>query len=162
MTATRVALLTVPAVNSQIGHAIMTARRFLSVLVVALVGVGSVAVAAPASAALGYCNSYDPREGNTGVPYSTASGTNSCYLVAGVTGTGVKALQEAMVGCYGEAIAVDSSFGPATKAALKRTQAKLGIAVDGSYGPQTHNAMLFHGYANGSGAGYCVPAFYKA
>ncbi|KSW15314.1 peptidoglycan-binding protein [Cellulomonas sp. B6] len=141
----------------------MSRQRLLSstFALVLAAGLGLVA-AAPASAAYGPCNTYDPREGNIGVPYSSTNGTNSCYLVQGNQGAAVRYLQDSLKGCYGQAIAVDGIFGAGTRAALVAVQKRLGLTADGEYGPRTHNAMQFRGYSNGSGAPFCSTARFAA
>lgn len=141
----------------------MSRQRLVSSALAAVLAAGmAVAAAAPAAAAYGPCNAHDAREGGLGVPYSSTYATNNCYLVQGNSGTAVRLLQDALRGCYGQAIAVDGSFGPATRAALVAAQRQMGVSADGQYGPQTHNAMRFRGYSNGSGTAYCMTALHKA
>ncbi|MFS0702693.1 peptidoglycan-binding protein [Cellulomonas sp. 179-A 4D5 NHS] len=138
-----------------------TATALLAVT--ALLG-GGVATATSASAALAQCNNHDIREGNLGVPAYVSGSTivRSCYLQSGSRNYAVQLLQDALRNCYGQGIAVDGSFGPATRAALVNVQRHHGIAADGSFGPQTRNTINFAGYANGSGALFCLPARTKA
>jgi peptidoglycan L-alanyl-D-glutamate endopeptidase CwlK len=56
------------------------------------------------------------------------------YLGIGDSGPKVKALQDCL-NRVGIKIAVDSDYGPATEAAVKRFQEKRGLAADGFYGP---------------------------
>ncbi|GAA1085182.1 MULTISPECIES: peptidoglycan-binding domain-containing protein [Kitasatospora] len=79
----------------------------------------------------------------------TAGGSVDCVLGVGNQGEAVDVLQSAMHYCYGENIAADGVFGPATKAALRRVQSTAGVYPDGVYGPQTRNAMLFLGHSGG-------------
>ena len=51
-------------------------------------------------------------------------------------GSDVQKLQQALIS-HGEGITADGDFGPATEAALKRVQAKLGLPPDGVAGPKT-------------------------
>ncbi|GAA4625040.1 peptidoglycan-binding domain-containing protein [Cellulomonas oligotrophica] len=140
----------------------MSRQRLISSALAALLAAGlGLAAAAPASAAYGPCNAHDARE-TTSVPFSTTNNTNNCYLVQGNTGTGVRMLQTALRGCYGQAITVDGIFGAATRAALVNAQRRMGVTADGAYGPNTHNAMLFQGYGNGNGTPFCAKAVYKA
>lgn len=50
-------------------------------------------------------------------------------------------LQQAMVQCNGQAIALDGAYGSETRQAVEAVQAEHGIGVDGTYGPQTRAAM---------------------
>ena len=60
----------------------------------------------------------------------------------GADSNAVGTLQRTMNVCYGEHLTVDNYFGPATQAALKRTQTKARTVADGVYGPNTRKAML--------------------
>ncbi|MFV2088877.1 peptidoglycan-binding domain-containing protein [Micromonospora sp. LOL_021] len=64
-------------------------------------------------------------------------------MAQGAYSSAVRQLQLSLNHCYGESLVVDSDFGPATAAALRRAQAIEGITVDGIYGPQTRNAIRF-------------------
>lgn len=86
-----------------------------------------------------------------GGPYVPIGGHyTDCYMKAGVgiTGQGVKALQQSLRICHGQtSVAIDSSFGPATAAGLRNVQASLGISADGQYGNQSRdNLRFFMGY----------------
>jgi peptidoglycan hydrolase-like protein with peptidoglycan-binding domain len=74
---------------------------------------------------------------------ATSSNSSSCYLAQGDVSSAVKALQDAMVTCYGQNIAIDGDFGPATEAALKNVQKDAGVTVDGVYGTQTRDGMFW-------------------
>lgn len=143
-----------------------TIRRAVTAFATAsLLLAGSVAVAAPAQAAMPACNNHDWREGNTGVPGYVSGSTveRRCYLARGMNNNfAVELLQASMNYCYGEKLTVDGDFGALTQAALKRTQGKLGVSQDGSYGPVTRNAMQHRGISNGSGRDYCMRVFYRA
>jgi peptidoglycan hydrolase-like protein with peptidoglycan-binding domain len=54
---------------------------------------------------------------------------------------GVVVLQRALQRCYGQRIAIDGDFGPATAAALRNAQRLHHLAVDSVYGPRTRLAM---------------------
>jgi peptidoglycan hydrolase-like protein with peptidoglycan-binding domain len=84
----------------------------------------------------------DGPSGGVWAPVS-AGGTSYCWMVKGDNSSGVWALQRALRFCYRQNIAVDSDFGPQTKAALQRVQGSLHIGTDGGYGPQTRGAMIF-------------------
>ena len=96
------------------------------------------------------------------VPASLAQSTN-CYLIQGNGGSGVSALQMALRDCNDHAgIAVDGSFGPATKSAVvtfQSNRARLdGLTVDGVYGVNTRNVMAFPSVTTSTG--FCgLPGF---
>ncbi|MEU5160285.1 peptidoglycan-binding domain-containing protein [Streptomyces sp. NPDC020875] len=85
-------------------------------------------------------------------PYHKNPNTVSCTLYQGVKSTGVKALQKNLNQCYGKKLQIDGSFGPATKAALRDVQSRVGAAVDGVYGPETRNKMKWGKYHLETGA----------
>lgn len=58
-------------------------------------------------------------------------------LQYGMKGTQVKYLQDFLNWCLGETLAIDGSFGPATRKAVKEYQKKYGLEVDGSFGPKS-------------------------
>ncbi|MEV3857966.1 peptidoglycan-binding domain-containing protein [Streptomyces sp. NPDC050095] len=59
----------------------------------------------------------------------------------GATGYGVKCVQVAANWYQSPRITVDSAFGPATKAAVKRYQRSRHLTADGVVGPKTGRAM---------------------
>ncbi|HEX8114948.1 MAG TPA: peptidoglycan-binding domain-containing protein [Kofleriaceae bacterium] len=79
---------------------------------------------------------------NAAVPDWSGNGTVDCAMGEGADSPAVGRLQRTMNVCYGERLTVDNDFGPATLAALKRTQTKAGTTADGVYGPNTRKAML--------------------
>jgi peptidoglycan hydrolase-like protein with peptidoglycan-binding domain len=79
----------------------------------------------------------------------------TCTLRRGDRGDGVKHLQYTMWKCYGQNIARDGIFGPATENAVKNVQRfhnhhGAGLAVDGIYGPRTGSAMAWEKYWDGT------------
>jgi peptidoglycan hydrolase-like protein with peptidoglycan-binding domain len=66
----------------------------------------------------------------------------------------VRALQEALVTCNGQVIAIDGEYGPQVREAVARVQAQNGLVADGTYGPSTRDAMLWP--ASTSGTTTCV------
>lgn len=77
----------------------------------------------------------------------TAS-ADSCYtwnrtLKQGASGADVTQLQIRVAGYpgYGNVLAIDGSYGPATAAAVKRFQAAYGLSADGVAGPQTFSKI---------------------
>ncbi len=87
------------------------------------------------------------------VPDVSSSGTVDCAMGEGADSPAVGRLQRSMNVCYGENLTIDNDFGPATLAALKRTQTKAGTTADGVYGPNTRKAMLHQSNDN---ANTCV------
>lgn len=86
---------------------------------------------------------------------SASSGYLSCGLEPVLKYDGVKALQRSLRYCHGQNIAIDGSYGSATKEAVKNAQRWYNanfspdIAVDGYYGPDTLLAMKWYGYGAG-------------
>jgi zinc D-Ala-D-Ala carboxypeptidase len=73
---------------------------------------------------------------------------DGCYtwgrtLSQGASGSDVTQLQIRMAGwvAYGENLALDGAFGPATANAVKRFQSAYGLAADGIAGPNTYNTI---------------------
>jgi Putative peptidoglycan binding domain len=85
--------------------------------------------------------------GETDVPGSVtqveSTATAECGLAEGDDDDAVRALQEALVTCNGQDIAVDGEYGPETREAIERVQAANGLVADGTYGPPTRDAMLW-------------------
>ncbi|GAB3137907.1 hypothetical protein GCM10027290_04520 [Micromonospora sonneratiae] len=67
---------------------------------------------------------------------------------------GVVALQNALVRCYGQSIAVDGDFGSGTRTALlnaqnwERVVNGKALAVDGVYGPATRGSIMWPYYTS--------------
>ncbi|MFD7704307.1 peptidoglycan-binding protein [Streptomyces caelestis] len=116
---------------------------------VAMLGSGllGVATATPASAATPTCDWVGSYAG-AWVPMHRGTSTVNCNMVQGTNSPAVQKLQYSMNLCYGENLSLDGDFGPATKAALIRTQRKAGTPADGQYGPNTRTAM-YHQAING-------------
>ncbi|MEU6067585.1 MULTISPECIES: peptidoglycan-binding domain-containing protein [Streptomyces] len=76
-------------------------------------------------------------------------------------------LQESLTACFGQNIAEDSDFGPATEQAVKNAQTMINqmwgsnvLSVDGRFGPKTSSYFKFQAYdysdgQNGSHTGIC-------
>jgi peptidoglycan hydrolase-like protein with peptidoglycan-binding domain len=135
----------------------MKLRRITQALTVALVaGVAVVAVPAAAQAAVRPCNTqltvvdtdtstWDEYHSPAPADLAIVQGpSGSCNLQQGASTTAVRAIQNAMKRCYGESgLVVDGIFGAGTRAALIRTQAKVGTSRDGIYGPATGSRMVW-------------------
>ncbi|WP_370614332.1 D-Ala-D-Ala carboxypeptidase family metallohydrolase [Mumia qirimensis] len=78
--------------------------------------------------------------GTAGPASADACFTWSRSLSQGATGADVRQLQIRVSGYpgYGAVLALDSSYGPATKAAVTRFQQAYGLTADGVAGPQTY------------------------
>lgn len=79
---------------------------------------------------------------------STPAAADGCYtwgrtLSQGMSGSDVRQLQIRVSGYpgYGGVLALDGSYGPATKAAVTRFQQAYGLAADGVAGPNTFNKL---------------------
>ncbi|GIG64040.1 peptidoglycan-binding domain-containing protein [Phytomonospora endophytica] len=64
-------------------------------------------------------------------------------------GTHVAVLQRTLRDCYGQNIAVDNDFGPATAGALANAQRFHHIDDDGVYGPETASVLAWNSTPNG-------------
>ncbi|MFI9169096.1 peptidoglycan-binding protein [Streptomyces lincolnensis] len=136
----------------EINRTFRTRATALAVGVTLLSGAAVVGTAGPAAAASG-CNathtsakSFIEWRGEARIP-AWSDGTYlslNCSMQEGSSGAGVRALQLTLNECYGESLDVDGDFGPRTRDALKRAQARERISVDGGYGPQTRNALTWY------------------
>jgi hypothetical protein len=115
---------------------------FVAAGITVAAGVFGLLPASPASAATPRCTttvvigSSEAGAGFMTVPWSGS--TTRCSLVQGNKNSAVTALQRMMYYCYSEkSLSADGDFGPATFAALKRTQTKIHAGSDGQYGPET-------------------------
>jgi peptidoglycan hydrolase-like protein with peptidoglycan-binding domain len=72
-------------------------------------------------------------------------GNHNCTLSYGAQGAApaIFVLQGALRECYGQNIAQDAVFGPATRQAVMNVQAFTGLRPDGVYGPALHDRMVF-------------------
>jgi zinc D-Ala-D-Ala carboxypeptidase len=75
--------------------------------------------------------------------YADACYTWNRSLSQGATGEDVRQLQIRLSGypAYGQVLALDGSFGPATRDALVRFQRAYGLTADGVAGPQTYSKI---------------------
>ncbi|MFI9462929.1 D-Ala-D-Ala carboxypeptidase family metallohydrolase [Streptomyces xiamenensis] len=83
-----------------------------------------------------------------GAGTASTAAADSCYtwnrtLSEGSSGEDVRQLQIRVSGypAYGEVLALDGSYGPATRAAVTRFQQAYGLAADGVAGPNTFNRI---------------------
>lgn len=98
------------------------------------------------------------RNGNNVAVPATGSGNDACLIgqTQAANSAVVRHLQYTLKTCYPTVrlaspyqnelvgnLAVDGSFGPRTKAAVKGVQSAIGTAADGVYGPDTRNKMRF-------------------
>jgi hypothetical protein len=117
---------------------------------------------APAHAAYGPCNTAVKRTDGLAVynyyriPARTGNGL-SCYMQWQTgSSSAVKALQKAILRCYGDTRAAtlirssggaDGIYGTGTVDAVRWLQAnRLGVGADGVYGPATRQAMMWPDY----------------
>jgi peptidoglycan hydrolase-like protein with peptidoglycan-binding domain len=85
------------------------------------------------------------------------SSTLNCAVDEGSDAEAVVVLQDALVRCNGQAIAVDGEFGPDTEQAVINVQQQHGIAADGAFGPATMGVMQWPTETS-SGGTTCVSA----
>ncbi|GIG56945.1 peptidoglycan-binding protein [Longispora fulva] len=130
----------------------MIRQRLVQLAAAALLA-GGLLAASPASPAMASTPTCDwvALYNNAWVPMYKAGNTVTCNMVQGTHSAAVQKLQYTMNYCYGENLALDSDFGPATKAALIRVQRIAGTPADGQYGPNTRRAMYWV-----DTNGYCV------
>lgn len=116
-----------------------------SLAIGAVAGVG-IAVA-PAAQAVTYCSSYENIIPGNGAWYKIprAGDSYNCILESGNNSVAVTVLQQTLNKCYGQGIATDGAFGPATYQALMNAQRADGIGVDGVYGPVTKSNLKWWG-----------------
>jgi hypothetical protein len=132
-------------------------RKLASLAVFIAVGLGlQLVVTSPASAALPRCNA-NGLFNSTWSPGSQAwlprywqTDSSACILRRGDRNEGVGELQLNLRDGYGQSIAVDNVFGPATERALRNVQRVLGITADGIYGPQTRDHICWIKYRQSS------------
>ncbi len=79
---------------------------------------------------------------------ASPAAADACYtwsrtLSSGMSGSDVTQLQKRIAGwvSYGENLALDGQYGPATTAAVKRFQSGYGLSVDGIAGSQTFSKL---------------------
>lgn len=150
------------------GHCAGGSRSLAAVFVLVLAA-GLVALVPSPAQALGACSNYTYLRYPSGTQLHVPSiGKNTrkvnCILGRGNMGAGVKALQQALWACYGQNIAIDSDFGPATQNAVKNAQRYINsqwgsnLAVDGVYGPATREHFYFPDFTGGlkRGAEHCT------
>lgn len=123
------------------------ARRFAALAAALVVALSTVALsAAPAAAATPKCQTFNGYAYVVGNVHYLAllpvASSTSCYLNYGTwNNEGVEVLQTTLNKCYGESLVRDGDYGYGTRAAVQRTQSKVGVGVDGVYGPNTRSAM---------------------
>ncbi|HEX6421197.1 MAG TPA: peptidoglycan-binding domain-containing protein [Acidimicrobiales bacterium] len=78
-----------------------------------------------------------------------------CDIAEGGDGEAVRALQDALVRCNDQDIAVDGEYGEQTRAAVARVEALSGLEADGVYDPATREAMRWP-VTSASGETTCV------
>jgi peptidoglycan hydrolase-like protein with peptidoglycan-binding domain len=94
--------------------------------------------------------------GETGL-FGTSEST-ACEMEAGQGDEdAVVVLQNALVRCNGQGVAIDGEYGPETTRAVIAVQRQAGVAADGAYGPATLQAMRWPTTASTtSGATECA------
>jgi peptidoglycan hydrolase-like protein with peptidoglycan-binding domain len=113
------------------------------------VGASGLILASPgiANASTASCTgvSFFQSSGGDGIAGVPTVGNNTwnanCQLSIGNDSSAVTYLQLTLDSCYNAGLTQDGDFGPATQAALKAVQSRIGVSVDGIYGPNTRTAM---------------------
>jgi peptidoglycan hydrolase-like protein with peptidoglycan-binding domain len=156
-------------------------RRLVSLAVVATVAVlGGLSSAQPASAATAHCGGFTNYQkkvsatwGEIHVPTtSTSSANTGCVLYPGDKGNGVKALQAALIYCFGQYSTmggysgIDGDYGSRTKQAVVNAQKSLnesgaGLSTDGQWGSNTRKAFEYPLYHYSSNTVYDILACTK-
>ena len=78
----------------------------------------------------------------------------SAWISYGSWSECVGTLQVTLDVLYGENLAIDWSYGPATTAAVYRFQARYGLTYDGKCGPQTWDELCWRWYLYSHGRAY--------
>jgi peptidoglycan hydrolase-like protein with peptidoglycan-binding domain len=137
-------------------------KIFATSVVAAALVVGSLASGGAANAAaqaVGTCATSKTVTATSGalivVPV-TSGGSGDCRMDPGAVSRAVSALQAELNSSCGvrAGIAQDGNFGPATKAALQRAQAKYGVTADGIYGTNTARALGWPIFDQSGGCGF--------
>lgn len=106
-----------------------------------------------------HATQFSSSQGSFTIPANSSDDLGSardCVLAMGEgSGAPVETLQRALVQCHHQDITVDGAYGADTTAAVKLTQAQVGVPVDGHYGPQTGAAMAWPTLAD-DGTSTCV------
>ena len=89
------------------------------------------------------------------------TGNYNCVLAYGNNSLAVLALQESLNACYGQGIAPDRDFGPATRQAVRNAQTAINqrhpearLVVDGVYGPKTSLYFRYQAYDHNNGGAH--------
>jgi hypothetical protein len=132
-------------------------RRIAGVLASMALATAVVAATTSPAHAISHCNGGRWVTMGSYQVFAPAYGGNLwCLLSQGdYNNWGVVALQNMLRECYGQNIALDGDFGPATRQALLNAQRwevvvyHENIAIDGIYGPDTKNAVMWPFYVPG-------------
>ena len=131
--------------------------RKIAALVFSVLALSILVTASPVSAApVPLCNDFHNHFNATykwSVPvYRDAGGaTPKCVMGDAYNSFGphVAVLQRTLRDCYGQNIAADSDFGPATATALANAQRFHHVSADGVYGPETAGVLAWNSTPNG-------------
>lgn len=143
-------------------------RRFATAAAALGLGLAGLVAAAPAQAAVTYCNANAHSSELSRYAYPTYKSSSvrnqwQCYVnSSGGSATAVKAIQTAWNQCYSAAynkewISVDGKYGPATTEAVRLMQSyenarnQAGLTADGKYGPNTAAALKFPDFKTTTG-----------
>ncbi len=133
-------------------------HRFISAATAALIAAagftGIMLTSASTAGAAVSCTGYSAFKGAGGnymlIPtVGSATFKDNCELGVGNDSNAVLILQETLNSCYGAHLALDSDYGPLTKAAVEHAQSVVGVTVDGIYGPVTRDHIKWLDFAGG-------------
>lgn len=131
----------------------ITRRRIAAAAATLALAAGGVVAGSTASSAApvtGHCkvlNKVEMGDRSIKLPSLSVSkslSANNCILNSGDNNGAVLALQQTLNACYVAGLTADGVYGPKTKEAVRKAQAKAGLKgadVDGVYGPKTGNII---------------------
>ncbi|WP_306459715.1 peptidoglycan-binding protein [Streptomyces sp. Ag109_G2-15] len=112
---------------------------------------GLIGNAPSAGAADGWCSTTTSVWEDSGrfIQPATSSGSTSCIMGRGSSGSAVAELQRALVNCHElDTGGIDGVYGAQTESAVRSIQTRIGLKPDGIYGPDTRLHVFWQYYWN--------------